>query len=313
MESIIINSGYRERTRTDNKILLKNVPISYTYDGRGCLRPKDDIEKNIKRILCSYNSKFKDNLERVELILIKPRNEKIRTVYHNAKLIFKRTFDIKELCNKTIKIGFIESLLNEWKSKNDLKYENEPFLYAVMQTCNYCGSCEHDIWGCPRYVELRKQEELKVEQQHRKESDEFKTIMRRWRPRPICNICSDLERPHKHGDNECKDERKCINCGKNDHCSKDYKMCSAVIKQMIKIQAMILSKYGENWRDEDIKTKIRNEYPNGIGNRHFTVKVRERMKYESKKAKSVRDFAQRIAYYLKNAAEKIDIIDKEMM
>ena len=155
LESIIINSGYRERTRTNNKILLKNVPLSYTYDGQGRLKPKDEIETNLKRILCKYNNMFNENLERVELMLIKPRNERIRTVYHNAKLIFKRTFDIKELCNKTIKIGFIESLLNEWKSKNDLKYENEPFLYAVMQTCNYCGSCEHDIWGCPRYVELR--------------------------------------------------------------------------------------------------------------------------------------------------------------
>ena len=48
-----------------------------------------------------------------------------------------------------------ESEIDEWKSKAEMKYEDEPFIYAVMQTCNYCGNCEHDMWGCKYYISRR--------------------------------------------------------------------------------------------------------------------------------------------------------------
>ena len=93
--------------------------------------------------------------------------------------------------------------------------------------------------------------------------------MRRWRPTPTCNVCGDVENPHKYNSENCKNEMKCINCGGIDHTSKDYKLCEKVIDQMVKINAMLSIKYGRNWNCKEIKMEIRNEYKTGIGRKHI--------------------------------------------
>ena len=310
MESIIIHGGTKI-LRKKNIVLLKGIPFTYTYDGNNNLRSLDDIERSLKEILCQTNDIFANNLERVDIIILNPRNERIKMVNHNAKLYFKKEYDVKELYKKNIQIGMVESTLNEWKSKSEMKYDNEPFLFAVMQTCNYCGKCDHEMWGCDEYMPLRKAEEEKISLRIDPNSDEYRKYMRRWRPIPICNVCGDINNPHKYQSQGCNDNMKCINCDSNQHCSRDYKMCEEVIKQMVKINAFLSMKYGADWNNEVTKLQIREEFKTGIGRKHITVEVREKIKLQSRRAESIRGWAGRMTHFLNELKEDIQIGDEK--
>ena len=81
LESIIINSGSFVRKNRRNKILLKNIPRSYTYDGAGRMKDEKEIEKNIEDMLIKTNAVFEKYLDRVELVIARPRNERIQIPY----------------------------------------------------------------------------------------------------------------------------------------------------------------------------------------------------------------------------------------
>ena len=138
LESISINRKIKPQKH--HTILLQKIPNSYVYNSKLELKPIIEINNNLKKVLIEEINEWNGKLLNVEFMRVfLPNTSKKRTlVQHNAKLVFVKGYDPSKWYDETIRIGFNQSNLIEWKSKMEMRLLTEPFIIVMSQTCYNC-------------------------------------------------------------------------------------------------------------------------------------------------------------------------------
>ena len=176
------------------------------------------------------------DIVKVELIKILRTRNNIPTykIKHNLKITVKDDFDLSQIDNVKLVLGYGESMMQIYKSRMDIEIERKHICEAMMKKCMHCGIINHTRFNCPEFNKQKRKKSEEIEKEgHGKKSKEYRMKIRQWRATPICDRCGDLSDPHKSIG--CKKQYKCGNCGSNEHKTKEYMKCSKAITMMTNI------------------------------------------------------------------------------
>ena len=272
LESININR--KIKPEKNHTILLQKIPNSYVYNGVLEIKPVNEINNNLKKVLIEEIDEWNDKLLNVEFMkVILPNNVRKRSlVQHNAKLIFVKGYDPSKWYGETIRIGFNQSNLIEWKSKMEMRLLTEPFIVVMSQTCYTCKGIGHMGRWCPRAKEEKEQYEKRLIQSGiQRGSEDFKGLVERFKPKNSCNRCGQ----NTHETRECKSRAKyCTNCHVQGHSATDIYECTKMYNFSLMVNGLFTKLYGNNWAlNDDIKNQIKQDYPRGVSDRDLKTKL----------------------------------------